>query len=294
MMFRYFVLAIVIACACANVMNGAPESSASMSSSSSSSNSVSSSISSSTSIFSSSVFSSSSVLGSSSVLSSSSSNSGKIVFTPAKFPCDYQIVMEESISGVNMLSISLYVRGDYIYMLISNMMLIPLTGEIVTRPDMKYVEDNVTYIPVFTAETAMGKEECVANVTRQDELREAFQEYIHIFYENATFDRVSDGTFEGVKCKVYERDDESKTTYYVNADNYIIGIKSDSFMGSSLAKITYKMECPLKVFVINKSQFPDCNSSAYKAPDSEYDMCDASSIRAVFLIVLAAIALCLF
>jgi len=173
----------------------------------------------------------------------------------------------------------------------------------VVRPDLKYVEDDVTYVPIFMGEKAMGKEQCVANETTADELKEAIDAILGGVAEPQVFDRSYDGEFKGTKCTVYQNDTgDDYLKYFVDKDNYLIGMESKSFIGVTVTTVTYSYDVSLKDFVLDKSDYDDCNTSVYEAPDSRFDECpssssassDSSTIRAAFLLVLLCAALALF
>jgi len=198
------------------------------------------------------------------------------------------------VEDVELTALDILVRGNFTKITQSvNMM--GASEVVVVRPDLEYVEDGVTYVPIFAGAQAMGKKQCTTNLTSLDELKAFLDRTIGEFTSPRKFDRSYDGEFKGTKCTVYQHDDgDYYLKYFADKDNYLIGMESKTFIGVSVTTITYSYDVPLKDFVLAKSDYDDCNTSAYEAPDSSFDECAGATIRAAFLLVLLCAALALF
>jgi len=221
-----------------------------------------------------------------------SNGNGTVKFTPAKLPCDYTISISIYVESMFIAQTVVFVRGDF-FAVSAAVSLMSSSAQAVFRPDTKFVEGNTTYLHAYAGMTADGKKDCQKNSTSWDEFKGIVNNSLALFLYPSEFDRVYDGEFQDIKCKVYVID-ETNTTYYVDKNNYIIGTQAGAASISTTSRISYELKAELKDFVIDKEEYPMCDKVAYELPKKSADQCSASTARIAFIFVILSLMLSLF
>jgi len=195
--------------------------------------------------------------------------SASVDFTPHKLPCEYTIIQEsnstEQTNEVTTCVDNIYIHGTFgvVYSQITAPK--PAFNEILLRPDLaNYQLDQVRVFDIHTAQS----DNCTQRmVDRTSALYYVNTEILGFYQETATYDSVSNGTFEGKPCKIYYKKDDGVDIYvFVDKDDYIIGHNRSSGDDFFASRIKYEMKAPLEKFVLDGKKYPGCSEYASVVP----------------------------
>jgi len=139
---------------------------------------------------------------------------------------------------------------------------------------------------IFLAHTYWSKAgpTCFTENMTEEEYNKTIDVEVGPLLKTSTFDSVEDGSFGGKDCKVYRRKEtDGETIYYVDDDDYIFGVETNTSVMTSQTVLTYAFHIRETAFVMY-SRFHGCDESAYFPP--EEGLCDGSSFVAVSNVLL--------
>jgi len=195
---------------------------------------------------------------------------GDATFVPAKLPCAFSIVIDsvQKVGPEQNHYVRTYYKDGGLFPVVSDMQYAKYTSDYIVRPDL---EDPSGKIPIFKATSIYA-------CTETDSTKEEAEQFIHsdltTFLDKQTFINVTDGEFQGKKCKVYYDYDSQhgmNIYQYVDDNNYVIGTLSQHVGGdmSLLEVVTYTFSVSMDKFAMDRSLYPDCNEKAYSVPQDQ-------------------------
>ena len=222
--------------------------------------------------------------------------SNSVTYKPYSLPCGYHVSWVGSVSMLPVLRADCLIRGSFdgggVYAkTVVNALIMNMTKYTLIRPDFEE-GGNVT---VFYGSSNNA---CTYGYISPEKVKQDLMSDLHVLYQEEVFDSVRDGEFEGTKCKVYERKTEDGfERYYAGDESVLLAIELNATSISTMTSFTYEFEAPLSAFTLDRKIFPSCDERAYEEPNATSDRCkdgqssssDASTIRAVAILILVCV-----
>jgi len=192
---------------------------------------------------------------------------GDVVFTPAKLPCAYKIIVAAEITqqSSTMIADQVYNRANDLLLFNYSIRSSPGSMAYSYRFDL---EQSGT-VPVFEAYSGYY---CTKNdEPTEDAKRDAYNQ-VAFFNEKQTYDGVDNTVFQGQNCKAYYTANDMEHIFvYVDDNDYIIGeyyYLNDKSM-EALATVKYSFDVPMDVFALDRATFTGCDQKAYSVPPEQ-------------------------
>jgi len=202
---------------------------------------------------------------------SSSPNGGE--FTPAELPCQYQIVQNQYTNDEG------YEQNEYMtfrtfgpfFRVSYSVPDAEFLEELIIRPDIRIADpdSDKVYIEEFHGATLfLDKTENL--LIEEGEGPNIRDEQLDWFVGSWQYDNYTTGSCWGEKCQIfyfYDAQDEIDVFIYANLDNFIIGLNASGENFLQVNRMEYLEESDLGDFILNKTEFDDCNDTrAYDRP----------------------------
>jgi len=217
-----------------------------------------------------------------------------IEFQAHELPCEFTIDAHNDYvdhSGTEyVVDAQLIAHGDFKQRVIKQKTPITYEGHTILRTDI----NTTNTFTVFESSSMQGT--CKDDVVNREIVADRVKEALAVFQDKWIFHAKADGQFQDKPCTMYYRNTNgTELIFFVDKDNYVIGLNTTSVENTQTSSFSYSMKAPLNLFVIDK-KFKGCSSPAYTLP--KYSPCGdysaASTVLVSFVLLFAAIMFALF
>jgi len=194
-------------------------------------------------------------------------------FVPHELPCSYKIVQTEYLKqqGYEQNQVITYnTLGPY-FKVTYDVSEAGFVEVVIIRPDIMIADpdSDKVYIEEFHCATLfLDKTENL--LIEEGEGPNIRDEQLDWFVGSWQYDNYTTGSCWGEKCQIfyfYDAQDEIDVFIYANLDNFIIGLNASGENFLQVNRMEYLEESDLGDFILNKTEFDDCNDTrAYDRP----------------------------